>query len=190
MARTKKQPELEGDLVIVISADEDQAEAIEDALTSFLDDHEGLNVQFTVIGVESEDEEEESEDEEEDEEEEDESEEDEEEEEGYTEEDLTAMSVAELKEVCEEFYIEPPKGKANIVAAILEAQEEGDEEDEDEEEEEDEEEGDEEVIDEDALNAMSLAELKALAEEMEVEVPARTKKDALIELILEEASEE
>lgn len=67
---------------------------------------------------------------------------DDDEDEPYTEEDLEALDKSDLKEAAEEFDVEFPtrltaKGKAKVIAAILEAQEEGDEEDDEDDEDED-----------------------------------------------------
>ena len=129
------------------------------------------------------DEDEDEEIEEEDDEEEEEDDEDEEEEEGYSEDDLKGMSLKALKELAEEVGIDPvPKGKANIIEAILELNEEEDEDDDDDEDEEDEDEGD--TWTEDELNELSLVELKSVATEYGLDVKRLKKKDAIVEAIL------
>ena len=138
--------------------------------------------------------EEEDEDEDESEEEEDEEESEDEGEEEYDRESLEEMTLKEVRAIAKEKEI-ATKGldQDALIDAILG---EGDE-DEDEDEE-DEEEGEEEVeIDEDALNGMTLAELKKLAKEIDVKVkvPASAKNDAkkkavYVKAILDSAEEE
>jgi hypothetical protein len=92
-----------------------------------------------------------------------------------------------LTELAEEVELDPNDYDtwAELAEAIDEASGEGDEEEGDGDE-------DEEVLDEDALNEMSLPDLKTLAAEYEVKVSKGMKKDALVEAILDaaEAAEE
>lgn len=91
--------------------------------------------------------------------------------------------------------------KEDVIALLLEENEEAEEEDEeedeyetpDDEEEDDEEEEDEddegvEEIDEDALRAMSLAELKALARDAGIKLKAGTSKDVIIDMLLDSSN--
>jgi hypothetical protein len=103
------------------------------------------------------------------------------------------MSKEELAETAGEFEVEFPNrltgaARKRVVAAILEAQDGGDE-DEDEDEDED---GDEEY-DEDALKEMSLTDLKAVAtDEFELDIPkgkAAIVKKKLVAAILEAQEE-
>lgn len=187
MARAKKIA-VSGNVIIVIVADDESAEAIEAAYEAATP--EGVEMAFaytaSMAADEDEEEEEEAEEEEEEDEEEDDEEEDDEEgeEESYSEADLKVMSLSELKALAEEYDIEGVKGKANLVTAILEAQG-GDEEEEEEEDDEEEEE-----IDEETLQAMSLPKLKAFAKENGVTIPRGIKQDALVDLILDELAEE
>lgn len=122
--------------------------------------------------------EEDEEEEDEDDEEEDDEEEDDEEAEGYTREDLEGLTLAALKKIAKEEFEETTaslKGldTDDIIDLILG---EGDEE---EEEDEDEEEG----LTEEDLEAMSLAEVKAVAKDNGVAVKAGMKKADIIEAI-------
>lgn len=195
MAARKAKTVLSGEVIIAIDADDETAETLSELLIASLDAHQGVKVRLAFLANEDggDEEEEEADEDEADEDEEEEAEEadDDSDEEGYTEEDLKALGLAELKELAEEYDVDTAKvkGKAKLVAAILEAQD-GDEEAEEEEDDEDEDEDDEDVIDEDALNEMALPALKKLAKEQGVTVKVGMKKDALIEAILELAEEE
>lgn len=151
---------------------------------------------------EEDDEEVEDEEEEEDDEESEEEEEDEDEEESDDEmswEDLGAAAdggdaeaVAALTEAAEEAEVEPDNYPTWAeLAEFLGSDDEDESEDEEEEaeDEEEEDESDEDELTEEDLEAMSVKELRALAEEFEVEF-AGLKKAALIEAILEAAGEE
>jgi len=108
--------------------------------------------------------------------------------------DLQSHNLSELKELAEYWEVDPaPTTKAKLVAAILEAQDDyfgDDDEDEPEDEPEDESdepEDDEDIeLDEDDLAKMSLKELRALAEEFDIEWEG-VKKAELVELIMENA---
>jgi Protein of unknown function (DUF669) len=98
-----------------------------------------------------------------------------EEDEAWTAEELTALPLAELREVATEFEVKAPakltaKSKVALIDKILEAQ--GAEDEEDEEEDADGEEG-EESYTLDELIALPNADLKALATEYDIEPPAR-----------------
>jgi hypothetical protein len=106
--------------------------------------------------------------------------EDEDEDEPYTKSELTAMSAADLRDLAEEWELETiPRSKSALIDAILAAQDED-------EDEEDEEEDDEESFDEDTLNAMSIRELRSIAEDFDVDTDGVKKAD-LVEAILEAA---
>ena len=124
----------------------------------------------------------EDEDEEDEEEDEDEDEEDEDEDELLTEEDIAAMSSAELREWCEYYEIAKPKSKAATITAILNAQDEAIAAESGEEEEEEEEEGEE--LDEASLKKLKIADLRELAEEYDIDTDGMNKA-ALIEALLE-----
>lgn len=137
-------------------------------------------------------EDEEDEDTDEDEADEDDEEEDEDDEEGdedeegeYTREELEDLSLKELREIAKEEGHKLPDYRGldqeGLISLILGEDDEEDGDDEDEEEIE---------LDEDALRAMPLEELKALAKEIGVKVPARVKQPALVELILNAAEDE
>ena len=111
-----------------------------------------------------------------------------EEDEGVSVEDLDEMSLAELKELAEDWEIstKPDKGKKKLTMAqmrrrltvfIEEAEDEGEDEDEDEDEDEEEEEG-EDVLTVDDLDNMDLAELREVAKDNEVKLrkPPKGKK--------------
>lgn len=90
------------------------------------------------------------------------------EDEPYTEEDLAALSNDELKEVAEEFEVTVPqritaKGKAKLIASILEAQDA------------DEDEDDEDEYTEEDLNEMDEAGIKEVLEEFELDADDYTK---------------
>lgn len=114
--------------------------------------------------------------------------------EDYTEAELKAMRVPELKEILDEMEVEykAKESKTNLVKLILESQEEAYEEDEAEEAEEDEEleetneeeeEADEEFVD---LDAMNVTELRKYAKEEGIEIPkGRVTKAKLIDVIEE-----
>ena len=147
--------------------DEDDEADVEDAEDAEDDDAED--------DAEEDEEEEDEDDEEEDE---DDEEEDDEEAEGYTREDLEGLTLAALKKIAKEEFEETTaslKGldTDDIIDLILG---EGDEE---EEEDEDEEEG----LTEEDLEAMSLAEVKAVAKDNGVAVKAGMKKADIIEAI-------
>lgn len=107
--------------------------------------------------------------------------------------DLATMSFGKLKKLAEEYDIElEAKNKAGAIAEILAFMAEEDEEEADVEEEESDEEGEEEID----LEEMDLDELQELADELEVTLPKKKKKqsaDDYVEAVrelLEEALEE
>lgn len=115
---------------------------------------------------------------------------DDEEEDGYTESALNDMSLGEVKAIVKEagWTAADIKGKSkddliaeygeHIGFAEGDEDEEGDDDDDDEE------------LDEDALRAMSLKDLKALAKEYDVKVPRGADTDAIVDAILEQAGED
>lgn len=114
-------------------------------------------------------------------------------EETYTREELEEMELKELQELAEVNEMKwRGLDKAELIDAMLGAEEESEDEEEDEEEEEGEDEGEVMEIDPAELENMSASELLDLCEQLEIEVPKpkRTKKDALIELILDNSEEE
>lgn len=110
--------------------------------------------------------------------------EDDEEGEETTPEDLEEMSLSELKDFAEEHGVEIPKTvktKAKLVA-LLEEELFSEDDDEDDEDEDEDDEGQEVTADD--LDDMSLSELKALADEYEVELPKTAKTKAKVATIL------
>lgn len=141
-------------------------------------------------------EEESDEDEADDEEEDEEGDEDDDEGEEWTREELEELTLRDLRQAAKDAGLDP-KGldQDAIIEALLgedeEDEDEGEEDDEDEddesEEEGDEEDEDGEELTEDDLNAMNLADLKEVASDIGVKVPAKIGKTALIALILDSA---
>lgn len=111
---------------------------------------------------------------------------DDDDEEAYTEEDLDELDNDELKEVAEEFDLDIPKrltdkGRAKLIDAILEAQEEGEEDDEDDEEEDD---------DESDYDSMSRKELIAEIKERGLKAPRGAEEGDLIAILEEDDDSE
>lgn len=106
----------------------------------------------------------------------------EEEESGYA-----GMSLAELKAEAKERGVDGRKMRNYDVDDVIALLEELDAEDEDEEDAEDAEEDD--IYTEDELNEFSLSELKELAEEYELEIPKRTRRNTIVDMILEAQDE-
>ena len=101
------------------------------------------------------------------------------EEETYSEEELKEMPLGELRGLLRGWGIEPPKGRAAMVAAALEAQEgEADEDSEDEDEDEESE-----FYTEDELSDMTISELRSIAKDNGIETRGMKKGD-LIEALL------
>jgi hypothetical protein len=202
---SKSLPNLDADILILVGEEADDEavvsliEQVEEVLTAF----DGHNLRVVAdldldddSDEEDEDEEDEegdeedddAEDEEEEDEDDDEEESDEDEPEEWSEEELAEADNDTLKSLLDYWEVEVDGrfSSKKAIAAILEAQAEhfGEEADEDEDDEEEVE------LDEDALNEMSLKELKEVYEQVVEEKPARgMKKDALIEGILEMADE-
>ena len=124
---------------------------------------------------------------------------DEDDEEGeYDRDELSEMSLKDLRKLAKEDGHDT-KGLDQDAIIDLLMGEGDDEEDEDDEDEADEEDEDTEELDEDALNAMSVKELTALAKELEIKVPAKemkaakndkAKKKILVNTILDSGEEE
>lgn len=140
--------------------------------------------------AEEDDEDSEDEDDEEaDEDDEEEEEEDDDEGDEYTREELEEMSLRDLRALAKEsgYSAADVKGldQDAIIDLMLGEDEEADEDEEEPEEDEESEDGEE--LTEDDLRKMSLAELKEVASDIEIDVPRGIKKDALVELILDSA---
>lgn len=104
---------------------------------------------------------------------------DDDEEETYSEEELKEMPLGELRGLLRGWGIEPPKGRAAMVTAALEAQEgEADEDSEDEDEDEESE-----FYTEDELSDMTISELRSIAKDNGIETRGMKKGD-LIEALL------
>lgn len=109
--------------------------------------------------------------------------------EDYTEDDLKSKSLGDLKEIAEDEFEIDINGlkKAQLIEAILEAQEE--EEDDDDQSDEDDDDEDEGYT-EDELNDMELDELKKIAKEEGITVTPRMRKATLVKAIFDVAGVE
>jgi hypothetical protein len=122
---------------------------------------------------------------------------DEDEEEGYTQEELEDLDLKQLRAIAKEGGATSADVKGLDQDALIELILGESDEDEEDEDEEGDEEDETEELDEDALNAMSLTELKSLAKELEVKVkvPAsaktdKAKKKVFVETILNSGDDE
>lgn len=98
------------------------------------------------------------------------------------------MSLAELKAEAKERGVDGRKMRnfdVDDVIAILEEMDEEEDEDED-----GDEEDDEEIYTEDELNDLPLSDLKELAEEYELDIPKRTRRNTIVDMILEAQDED